>query len=132
MQALVAEVIKEFKKRYPTKHKLYKWVKSFNTNGYVKVTDDKVAIKLLPELKEEKTQPLFLPKTYEEDDYKNTLEYLIGVDAATYTSDKITIYLFSNLGNVKLTDSLIITHRSNIFLCFILEDTPQFESIYNE
>ena len=132
MQALVDEIIKEFKKRYPTKYKLYEWVQSFKTNGYVKITEDKVAIKLLPELKKEKTQPLFLPKTYEEDDYKNAVEYLIGVDATQHTSDKITIYLFSNLGNVKLTDSLVITHRSNIFLYFILEDTPQFESIYNE
>lgn len=132
MQALVAEIIKEFKKRYPTKHKLYEWVQSFKTNGYVKVTEDKVAIKLLPELKKEKTQPLFLPKTYEEDDYKNAVEYLIGVDAAPHASDKITVYLFSNLGNVKLTDSLVITHHSNIFLYFILEDAPQFESVYNE
>lgn len=132
MQALVAEIIKEFKKRYPTKHKLYEWVQSFKTNGYVKVTEDKVAIKLLPELKKEKTQPLFLPKTYEEDDYKNAVEYLIGVDAAPHASDKITVYLFSDLGNVKLTDSLVITHRSNIFLYFILEDAPQFESVYNE
>lgn len=116
MQELIDFINNQLKYRWKNKDEFKKWAPYAIGKKELFTFNDFVLIKVLPEIKEDKSK-LILPERYKEEEKLSKFNmYVMGIKYMPYKYDMPKLVLFSPSGNVHITDNMVLVYKQNIYL----------------
>lgn len=123
MQTFLNKIKDECAARWESKDALIKWMVEHISSDYGIYSYDYYVVKTLPVL-EKKKLTLELPKTYtDEQELSAIKEYEIGFYGKDFG---FGLLVFNKVGNIHLTDSLLLVHNTNGLAFVNIESIPEW------
>jgi hypothetical protein len=123
MQTFLNKIKDECAARWGSKDALIKWMAEHISSDYGIYSYDYYVVKTLPVL-EKKKLTLELPKTYTDEQELSTIkEYEIGFYGKDFG---FGLLVFNKVGNIHLTDSLLLVHNTNGLAFVNIESIPEW------